>query len=305
MSSARASQPWPSELLPLIEESLDQFLPAQTAQPEPLHRAMRYAVFGGGKRLRPLFLLKVAQAAGLPRTELPLALRAACAVELIHIASLVHDDLPCFDDASLRKGRPTVHVVFGEARALLVGDALLARSFELLSSGPRKHASRALRVVQLLASATGSLSGLVGGQELEQELPSPRDARFPESAASYHEQKTGALFGMAAEAASVIAGASRTAAWADIGRLVGRGYLMAYALQSMPHSEQVDYVLQAQLSDLADRLHQRIAELTETPEPLVSFLDELRSPLYRTRQRSFVREEPRSVVLHAQERNEP
>ena len=77
MSSARASQPWPSELLPLIEESLDQFLPAQTALPEPLHRAMRYAVFGGGKRLRPLFLLKVAQAAGLPRTELPLALRAA------------------------------------------------------------------------------------------------------------------------------------------------------------------------------------------------------------------------------------
>jgi hypothetical protein len=159
--------------------------------------------------------------------------------------------------------------------------------------------------VQLLASATGSLSGLVGGQELEQELPSPRDARFPESAASYHEQKTGALFGMAAEAAAVVSGAASASAWAGVGRLVGRGYLMAYALQSMPHSEQVDYVLQAQLSDLSDRLHRRIAELTETPEPLVSFLDELRSPLYRTRQRSFVREEPQRVVGHTQERNEP
>lgn len=305
MTSARANQPWPSELKPLIEQSLDRFLPTEQEQPEPLHRAMRYAVFAGGKRLRPLFLLKVAQAAGLPASALSLALRAACAVELIHIASLVHDDLPCFDDAALRKGRPTVHMVFGEARALLVGDALLARSFELLSSGPRKEASRALRVVQLLACATGSLSGLVGGQELEHEALAHRDARFPESAAGYHEQKTGALFGMAAEAAAVVAGAAKPAAWASVGRLVGRGYLMAYALQFMPHSEQVDVVLQAQLSDLSDVLHARIAELTRSPEPLLSFLDELRGPLLRSRPRSATQPDANGVTSPTQERSEP
>ena len=294
MKNARPDSvtPWPSELKPLIDEALDRFLPAEKRQPEPLHRAMRYAVFSSGKRLRPQLLLKVAQAAGLPAHDLDLALRAACAIELIHVASLVHDDLPCFDDAALRRGRPTVHAVFGEARALLVGDALLARSFELLATGPRKEAARALRVVQLLACATGSLSGLVGGQELEHEQASALgpNPRVPESAASYHEMKTGALFGMAAEAAAVVAGSKKSAAWAAVGRLVGKGYQMAYAMTSMPHSEQVDIVLQSQLSDLSDTLHALIADLADTPEPLLAFLDELCSPLLRPQTRSYVPE---------------
>ena len=288
MNDARPKSvtPWPLELKPLIDEALDRFLPADNRQPEPLHRAMRYAVFSGGKRLRPQFLLRVAQATGLPAQELDLALRSACAVELVHVASLVHDDLPCFDDAALRKGRPTVHAVFGEARALLVGDALLARSFEVLAGGLRKDATRALRVVQLLACATGSLSGLVGGQELEQESALGSSVRVPESAASYHEMKTGALFETAAHAGAIAAGSNQTAAWAKIGRLVGKGYQMAHALTAMPHSDQVEIVLRTQLSDLSETLQGQIRGLAENPEPLTSFLDTLCSPLLRSASRN-------------------
>jgi len=282
--------PWPSEHKSLIEEALDRFLPSANRQPEPIHRAMRYAVFSGGKRLRPQFLLQVAQAAGLPKSSLDLALRAACAVELVHIASAVHDDLPCFDDAAIRKGRPTVHVMFGEARALLVGDALLARSFELLASGPRNASSRTLRLVQLLACATGSIAGLVDGPDREQESSQGPTARVPESAAHYHHLKTGALFGMAAEAAAITAGSKQTAAWAAVGRMVAKGYQMASALTSMPHSDQVSIVLQAQLSHLSDALNARIVAIAPEPQRLITFLDELCSPLLRPLVRSHVSE---------------
>jgi len=277
MASARTSPSespsWPSELRPLIEDALDRFLPAADQQPESLHRAMRYAVFAGRKRLRPQFLLKVVQACGAGKAEQDLALRAACAVELIHVASLVHDDLPCFDNAAERRGQPTVHVVFGEACALLVGNALMARSFELLAATPRALSSRAVRVVQLLAAATGSQSGLVGGQATEQD--SAVGNLSPESAASYYEMKTGVLFSMAAEAAAVVSGAKNTVAWAGIGWLVGRGYQLAHTLQGGPriHSSEAD--TQAQLRLLLASLHARIAGLAVAPTPLVAFLNDL------------------------------
>lgn len=269
--------PWPSELRPLIEDALNRFLPAANQQPESLHRAMRYAVFAGRKRLRSQFLLKVAQACGAGKAEQDLALRAACAVELIHVASLVHDDLPCFDNAAQRRGQPTVHVVFGEACALLVGNALLARSFELLAATPRALSSRAIRVVQLLAAATGSQSGLVGGQATEQD--SAVGTLSPESAASYYEMKTGVLFSMAAEAAAVVSGAKNTAEWAGIGWLVGRGYQLAHTLQEAArvHSHAAD--TQEQLRLLLASLHARIAGLAVTPTPLVAFLNDLCTPL--------------------------
>src|SRR3982751_2329943 len=109
----------PSSTIALLDTWLERLLPSAATVPESLHRAMRYAVFSGGRRLRPQFLLQVAQACGAGKPELVLALRAACAVELVHTGSLVHDDLPCFADATERRGRPTVHVGFGEPMAVL------------------------------------------------------------------------------------------------------------------------------------------------------------------------------------------
>lgn len=297
-SSSPATTPWPSQLRPLLEDALERFLPAADAPPEPLHRAMRYAVFAGGKRLRPQFLLHVAQACCESKAQKELALRAACAVELIHIASLVHDDLPCFDNATERRGRPTVHVLFGEARALLVGDALLARSFEILATAPRSLAGRSLRLLQLLACATGSSSGLVCGQGLEQD----RAGGSPDGVESYYEAKTGTLFRMAAEAAAVVAGSSQVAAWAQVGWLVGRGYKLAHSLTTLqedgrPHAARgvdasaaapgdggtvlryTEAALRAQLHALSTTLHERIRGLAAAPMALLSFLDELCGPL--------------------------
>lgn len=289
MKKARAATAatWPRLLRPFIDEALDRFLPSADAQPEPLHRAMRYAVFSGGKRLRPQFLLTVAQVCGATAPELELSLRAACAVELIHAASLVHDDLPCFDNAALRRGRPTVHVLFGEATALLTGDALLARSFELLAAGPRTLAARSLRLVQLLATATGSSSGLVGGQGLEQLALAGQHGL--ESAASYHTLKTGALFAMAAEAAAVATGSSQAAAWAAVGWLFGSGYQLVHENAALPAESRgaattaeaisAGARLRVQIAALASTLREHITALATEPEPLLGFLRELCEPL--------------------------
>lgn len=292
---SQAAAPPASTLKPQIEAALDRLLPAPEAQPEALHRAMRYAVFANGKRLRPQFLIQVARACSTHGEGDDLTMRAACAIELVHIASLVHDDLPCFDNAALRRGRPTVHVLFGEARALLVGDALLARSFELLTSVPASGATRALRIAQLLAQAAGSTSGLVAGQGLEHDLPT--DRTHLEGADSYHAMKTGALFSMAAEAGAVAAGSRKASAWARIGWLVGRGYQVAHALQSLPvpsalgadplpspHAPRIAplhpaVALRRELGQLSATLHEQIQALAVTPQPLLTFLDGLCGPL--------------------------
>lgn len=293
-SKPSANLPWSAPLKPQIEAALDRFLPPLDAQPEALHRAMRYAVFADGKRLRPQFLLHVTQACGAGHAEVDLAMRAACAVELIHIASQVHDDLPCFDNAYTRRGRMTVHVLFSEARALLVGDALLAQSFELLTNAGRAQAARTLRITQLLARATGSTSGLIAGQGLEHDHMSGHPAT--DGAESYHIMKTGALFGMAAEAGAVAAGARKTESWARIGWLVGRGYQLAHALQTPTNpgafvvsngstsaqgsaAPRPETPIQRQLRALADRLHTEIQGLAPHPAPLLDFLDSLCLPL--------------------------
>ena len=224
----------PAATVTLVDSWLDRLLPPTAAPPEPLHRAMRYAVFSGGKRLRPQLLLQVAHACALHPPELELAMRAACAVELIHTASLVHDDLPCFDDAATRRGRPTVHVLFGEPLAVLVGDALLAHGIEVLSDVPRAQAARALRIVRLLARATGSRAGMIGGQSLEQQ-EAHSDAETgawcsPEVIERYYSMKTGVLFAMTAEAGALAAGSLKAAAWARAGHLFGRCYQLAYNL---------------------------------------------------------------------------
>lgn len=280
-----------SPLKPQIDAALDVLLPNRQAQPEPLHRALRYAVFTSGKRMRPQFLLRVAQSCAANPADVDLALRAACALELLHIASLVHDDLPCFDNASHRRGHPTVHVLFGESLAVLVGDALLACSFEFLMDAPRSHAPRALRIGRELARAAGSSCGLCGSQG--QEVCS-LSASGTESPAAYHVAKTGALFGMAAASGAIAAGARKIDEWFRLGQLVGQGYQWVHALHDLARSNSVSQPelapvpalapplrtnLQKQLSTISENVQRQVTSLAVHPEPLTDFLHALWSPL--------------------------
>lgn len=144
--------------LPLIEKALDRFLAKASAYPPEVHEAMRYAVLNGGKRFRPILLLASCEAVGgNPRR----ALLPACAVEMIHAYSLVHDDLPALDNDDIRRGQPTVHRKFGEAIAILAGDGLLTRAFELLAGV--KPAEKSVRLIRELSRAAGT-QGMIGGQ---------------------------------------------------------------------------------------------------------------------------------------------
>ena len=182
----------------LVDGALGQRLAALEG-PARLGLAMRHAVLSGGKRLRPFLLIHSAGLFGVPLAE---ALPAACAVELVHCYSLVHDDLPAMDDDDLRRGRPTVHVAFDEATAILAGDALLTLAFETLA-GADCSADPAIRVqlVALLARAAGA-GGMVGGQSLdlafENTRPSGADIRQMQT------MKTGALFGFACQAGAAL-----------------------------------------------------------------------------------------------------
>lgn len=171
------------------EVQLSHFLPPDDQAPIELHRAMRYAVLGGGKRLRPLLVYATGRAFGATLEELD---AAAAAVEIIHAYSLVHDDLPAMDDDDLRRGRPTCHIVFGEAMAILAGDALQALAFELLAADPalRVDAAARIEMLRLLGAACGS-HGMAGGQALDLAAVGKRlDAAELER---MHAHKTGAL----------------------------------------------------------------------------------------------------------------
>ncbi|MEW6074561.1 MAG: polyprenyl synthetase family protein [Planctomycetota bacterium] len=194
---------------------LERLVPPAAAHPARLHAAMRYALFGGGKALRPALLRHVCRAAGGADAA---AERPAAALEMVHAYSLIHDDLPCMDDDVLRRGRPTCHVAFDEATAVLAGDALLTLAFEVLSE-PGQPAAATL--VRLLARAAGA-AGMVGGQSLDLTLPPAGGDPSAELArlADMHRRKTGALFGAAGAMGAVAAGAdarfrAAAQAWAE------------------------------------------------------------------------------------------
>jgi farnesyl diphosphate synthase len=169
------------------EDALGAFLPPPISVPQTLHAAMRYTVLGGGKRVRPL----LAYASGALFGADPAALaRAAAAVEMIHAYSLVHDDMPCMDDDELRRGKPTVHVAYGEATALLVGDALQAQAFQVLAEAEGLPPARLVAMLHLLAQAAGS-GGMCGGQAID--LDSVGQALTLDQLERMHQLKTGAL----------------------------------------------------------------------------------------------------------------
>ena len=169
------------------EVALDRFLPAATQLPGKLHEAMRYTTLGGGKRVRPLLVHASGALFGAPADALA---RAAGAVEMIHVYSLVHDDMPCMDDDALRRGKPTVHVAYDEATALLVGDTLQARAFEILAGTTDVPPARLVTMLRLLAEAAGS-AGMCGGQAID--LDSVGIALGLDALERMHQLKTGAM----------------------------------------------------------------------------------------------------------------
>jgi len=190
------------ERIPQVDEALDAALPAADQPPVALHRAMRHLVFPGGKRLRPVLAMAAAEAVGAAGA---VALPVAVAVELIHTYSLLHDDLPCMDDDSERRGRPTVHAAYGESTAVLAGDALQAAAFEVLSRPPVGAVpARFLNALRDLAEAAGSRH-LVGGQADDLAFD-PTDCS-PEHVESVHLRKSAALIGVSVVGGARLAGA--------------------------------------------------------------------------------------------------
>jgi farnesyl diphosphate synthase len=196
-SSTAAFDDWVRLAQQQVEHLLDTYLPPANAAPEHLHQALRYATLDGGKRIRPLLALAAGELCGAPPMS---ALYAGCAVELVHGYSLVHDDMPCMDNDVLRRGKPTVHVAYGEATAMLVGDALQAEAFAWLARPlAGVDGATALRMVATLAQAAGA-AGMVGGQQMDL-LAENAVLELP-ALQTLHSKKTGDLL-----AASVTLGA--------------------------------------------------------------------------------------------------
>ena len=195
-----------------VDAELERLLPAPPACPPLIADAMRYTVFGGGKRLRPLLALAAADSVSPGGTaEDRDVLPAACAVELIHAYSLVHDDLPAMDDDTLRRGQPTAHVVYGEGIAILAGDALLTEAFRVLARSSESETAdrrgRRLRTLERIATAAGA-EGMVGGQVIDLAATGATAAFDADRLRAMHGRKTGALIRAAAVAGAIMGGAS-------------------------------------------------------------------------------------------------
>ncbi|WP_342593262.1 polyprenyl synthetase family protein [Ramlibacter agri] len=211
---------WSTERLAQVERALSAWVPLQA--PAGLGEAMRYAVLDGGKRLRPLLVLAACEAVG---GHAEAALRAACSVELIHAYSLVHDDMPCMDNDVLRRGKPTVHVKFGEATALLAGDALQALAFELLAPEQSTIPDTVqARLCRLLAQSAGQ-AGMAGGQAID--LASVGRSLTEDELRHMHRLKTGALL----QASVMMGAATGDAAPAAAQGLAGYGRALGLAFQ--------------------------------------------------------------------------
>ncbi|MEI6667603.1 MAG: polyprenyl synthetase family protein [Acidobacteriota bacterium] len=218
MSSRLALRDYLVSLRDEVEGELNTVLPTAPLCPAVIAEAMRYSLFAGGKRFRPILTLAAADAvAAEPRAARVLAMPAACAIEMIHTYSLIHDDLPAMDDDTMRRGKPTLHVVYGEGMAILAGDALIAEAFALLArlpvdAGDGAVAIRTLRTLNGIAEAAGSV-GMVGGQAIDLAAvgrASGQCAFDADGLRDMHARKTGALIRAAAVAGATMAGGSDT-----------------------------------------------------------------------------------------------
>jgi geranylgeranyl diphosphate synthase type II len=186
-----------------VEAALERWVPAETVPPQTIHRAMRYSLFAGGKRIRPVLCIGAAEALG----RVPHGIEdAACTLEMIHTYSLIHDDLPALDNDDLRRGRPTNHVVFGEAMAILAGDSLLTLAFEVLGKLPQADDTTKARLVAELATASGTVGGMIGGQV--HDIEGERQTPTAELLEAIHRAKTGALLRSSVRMGAIYAGAT-------------------------------------------------------------------------------------------------
>jgi geranylgeranyl diphosphate synthase type II len=204
-----------------VDAALDRWVPPESENPSTIHRAMRYSLFAGGKRIRPLLAIAAAEAV----SPSPVGIEsAACALELIHTYSLIHDDLPALDNDDLRRGRPTCHKVFGDAMAILAGDALLTLAFEVLSKLENVDACRRVELIRELSTAAGTVGGMIGGQvnDLEGEGQIPTAPLLE----SIHRAKTGALLRASVRMGAIYAGADpgQLAALTGFGEHVGLAF---------------------------------------------------------------------------------
>src|SRR5215831_15051014 len=203
-----------------VDRALDNYLPKPPDCPLLVSEAMRYSVFAGGKRLRPMLTLAAAHAIarseqGSPEAAFELALPAACAIELIHTYSLIHDDLPAMDNDTLRRGRPTLHVVYGDGIAILAGDGLQAEAFALLAREPVSDDAAItrckLRILQVIANAAGA-TGMMGGQAIDLlaagQVPGQSAVLDADTLPAMHARKTGAIIRASAVSGAIMAGGS-------------------------------------------------------------------------------------------------
>ncbi len=204
-----------------VDAALGRWVPEEAQDPSLIHKAMRYSLFAGGKRVRPLLAIAAAEAVSESTDSVE---NAACALELIHTYSLIHDDLPALDNDDLRRGRPTCHKVFGDAMAILAGDALLTLAFEVLAKLHGVDAQRRIQLVAELATASGTVGGMIGGQvnDIQGEGQPPTAALLD----SIHRAKTGALLRASVRMGAIYAGAgeAKLAALTDFGEHVGLAF---------------------------------------------------------------------------------
>jgi len=212
---------------PAIERALERALSYATVGDRPplLCRAVEHAIFAGGARVRPRLCLAVAEACGNPYPEAAMA--AATSIEMLHAASLVHDDLPCFDDSDLRRGKPSVHVTYGEPLAVLAGDALIVLAFETLARECAVTPHRLAPLIATVARSVGMPNGIVAGQAWESEPQIDVE--------EYHRTKTASLF-VGSTAAGAIAADSDPQPWMEVGRQLGAAYQVADDLRDLAAS---------------------------------------------------------------------
>ena len=207
----------------LIDSTLDRLLPPENQLPTSIHKAMRHSIFAGGKRLRPILCMEAARMVqrDLRPDELPARIEElGCALEMLHTYSLIHDDLPALDNDDLRRGKPTCHVAFGEATAILAGDALQTYAYEVLSKLACPPEAR-VRIIEEIAHGTGTVDGMIGGQVMDLEAENTRaDAKTVEY---IHRSKTGALITASLVSGGIYAGGNHTEVQRlrDFGRAVG------------------------------------------------------------------------------------
>lgn len=225
-----------SESKKLVDQCLERLLPPEDENPPTIHKAMRYSVFAGGKRVRPILVLASGESLNGKREVL---LQLGACIEMMHTYSLIHDDLPALDNDDLRRGLPTCHKVFGDAMAILAGDALMTRSYQLLADLPETPDAVRIGIIRELATATGTTGGMIGGQVVD--LESEGKPISPGLLEYIHDSKTGALLSACVRCGALAAGAGEREmdALAKFGRKIGRVFQIVDDILDVTSSSEV------------------------------------------------------------------